>query len=56
MDTLAHKDVYCQQQDLKFDFLGEDIYGDISEDNNNFRSSRPEVFCKKVFLKISQNS
>ena len=25
-------------------------------DSINFRSSRPEVFCKKVFLKISQNS
>ena len=24
--------------------------------NIKYRSSRPEVFCKKVFLKISQNS
>ena len=28
----------------------------VHSTNSNFRSSRPEVFCKKVLLKISQNS
>ena len=29
---------------------------DSDLDNQNFRSSRPEVFCKMVFLEFSQNS
>ena len=29
---------------------------DVCKDPNDYRNSRPEVFCKKGVLKISQNS